>query len=94
MQGADELASLKGLRGAKRIGDLIREYAETARLSRKLTEICTTAPLPEGLDTAVSRPNLEGYDRLSEEMGMKPWRRTMFLDYAHAVSLTSPPPFS
>lgn len=85
LQRVDELASLKGLRGTKRIGKLIREHAETARLFRKLTEICTTAPLPEGFHANVGRPDPQAYDRLSEEMGMKPYRRTLFLDCARGM---------
>ena len=85
LDGIEEVTSLKQLRGASRIGGLVNEHAETARLSRKLAEICTTVPLPEGLSAAVGPSDLQSYERLAEELGMRDYRRALFLRCANAM---------
>lgn len=85
LASVDELVLLQGLRGASRISGLIREHAETARLSKKLTQICTTVPLPDDFRTTVNQPDLAAYNQLATELGMKAYRRSLFLDCARAM---------
>lgn len=84
---ADEIAELD-LRGAARIADLVAGFAETARLSRKLSAIHCETPLEDGFDAGLRPPDADAFAALAEEAGFSPFRHRQYKDGLRALGQT------
>lgn len=74
----DEITMVKGLRGAERIGGLIREHISTIRLARKLVGIVCDVPLPKSFKMSIGPPDFDGFEALSLRAGFKSHHRKRF----------------
>ncbi len=84
-ENPDEVGTLK-IRGAKRIEASLREYSETVRLARRLTEIYCDVDIPADCATAVGAVDGERLERFLDRLAFGDWRRRQCRGLARTLS--------
>lgn len=76
-----------GVRGAKRVEASLREYSETARLARRLTEIYCDVELPDDLETTIAPADPGRLESLLQQLAFSQWRTQRWMEFAGTLAV-------
>lgn len=83
-ENLDKVGDLK-MRGAKRTEASLREYNETVRLARRLTEIYCDVDIADDFATATRPVNSDRLEQLLEQLNFSDWRKRQWRELAQTL---------